>query len=127
MSEYSGFFLNLEITVDSCESNRYGPLPISFLLASGPSWKDLERMSPAALMPRPKALAEPRASKGRAGFSDRNQAALRQAARGAALVVLFGHPRLVEQMPEGPPVLLAWHRQRLMQHAVARWLRERIR
>lgn len=73
------------------------------------------------------ALAEPRASKGRAGFSDRNQAALRQAAQGAALLVLFGHPRLVEQMPEGPPVLLAWHRQRLMQHAVARWLRERVR
>ena len=47
----------------------------------------------------------------------------RDPGRDADLVVLFGHPRLVEQIPSDAPVLLAWHRQRLMQEAVARWLR----
>jgi hypothetical protein len=40
----------------------------------------------------------------------------------ASLVVLFGHARLVEQIPGDAPVLVAWHRQRLMQEAVGRWL-----
>ena len=43
-------------------------------------------------------------------------------APGADLVVLFGHPRLVEAIPGSAPVLVAWHRQRLMQEAVVRWL-----
>lgn len=71
------------------------------------------------------AFAEPRAWKGRSGFSAESRAALVQAAPGAALVVLFGHPRLVAEIPPGPPVLLAWHRQRLMQEAVARWVAAR--
>jgi beta-glucosidase len=70
-------------------------------------------------------FAEPRAWKGRSGFSAESRAALVQAAPGAALVVLFGHPRLVAEIPPGPPVLLAWHRQRLMQEAVARWVAAR--
>jgi hypothetical protein len=41
-------------------------------------------------------------------------------------VVLFGHPRLAAELPEAMPVALAWHRQRLMQAAVARWLSGRI-
>jgi hypothetical protein len=41
----------------------------------------------------------------------------------AALVVLFGHPRLVTQIPGSAPVLVAWHGQALMQRAAARWLR----
>jgi hypothetical protein len=48
-------------------------------------------------------------------------------APGAALVVLFGHPRLVKEIPGSVPVLVAWHRQPLMQHAVAEWLLERLR
>ena len=72
------------------------------------------------------AFAEPRASKGRAGFGESSLTAIRAASGPAAAIVVFGHPRLVEQMPEGAPVVLAWHRQRLMQHAVARWLRERL-
>ncbi|HEX9892782.1 MAG TPA: glycoside hydrolase family 3 N-terminal domain-containing protein [Gemmatimonadales bacterium] len=72
------------------------------------------------------AFAEPRASKGRAGFSDASLATLRAAAPHSAAIVLFGHPRLIAQMPHGPPVLLAWHRQGLMQAAAARWLRERV-
>ena len=72
-------------------------------------------------------FAEPRAWKGRAGFGDASREALASYASDADLIVLFGHPRLVEQLPSDAPVLLAWHRQRLMQEAVARWLRARIR
>jgi hypothetical protein len=71
-------------------------------------------------------FAEPRAWKGRAGFSEASREALANHASDAELIVLFGHPRLVERLPSEAPVLLAWHRQRLMQEAVARWLRARI-
>ena len=71
------------------------------------------------------AFAEPRAWKGRSGFSVESRDALARAAPSAALVVLFGHPRLLAEIPPGPPVLLAWHRQRLMQEAVARWVAAR--
>ncbi|MEP6574795.1 MAG: glycoside hydrolase family 3 N-terminal domain-containing protein [Gemmatimonadota bacterium] len=68
------------------------------------------------------AFAEPRASKGRAGFGAESRRILEQEAPGAALVVLFAHPRLLAEIPGNAPVLLAWHRQRLMQEAVGRWL-----
>ncbi|HEX7917817.1 MAG TPA: hypothetical protein VF454_00360, partial [Gemmatimonadales bacterium] len=69
------------------------------------------------------ALAEPRASKGRAGFSAEHRARLANLAPKADLVVLFGAPRLMKEIPGERPILLAWHRQKLMQDAVARWLR----
>ena len=68
------------------------------------------------------AMAEPRASKGRAGFSAENRARLANLAPKADLTVLFGHPRLCKEIPGDRPVLVAWHRQKLMQDAVARWL-----
>jgi beta-glucosidase-like glycosyl hydrolase len=68
------------------------------------------------------AFAEPRAWKGRSGFGAATRALLAEHAPSAALVVLFGHPRLGEEVPAGPPVLVAWHRQKLMQGAVARWI-----
>jgi beta-glucosidase len=71
-------------------------------------------------------FAEPRAWKGRAGFSKASSDAIASYGADADLIVLFGHPRLVEQLPSDAPVLLAWHRQRLMQEAVARWLRAMI-
>jgi beta-glucosidase-like glycosyl hydrolase len=71
-------------------------------------------------------FAEPRAWKGRSGFSPGTREALSHHASGADLIVLFGHPRLLQTLPTRAPVLLAWHRQRLMQEAVARWLRERV-
>jgi hypothetical protein len=73
------------------------------------------------------AFAEPRAWKGRAGFSAASRAALEAAVPGSDLVVLFGHPRLAGEIPGNGPVLVAWHRQRLMQAAVGRWLSERSR
>lgn len=70
------------------------------------------------------AFAEPRGWKGRAGFSAASRDRLGELAPGAALVVLFGHPRLVDELPPDVPVLVAWHRQRLMQDAVARRLEQ---
>jgi len=72
------------------------------------------------------AFAEPRASKGRAGFSEEHRRWLADLVPDASLVVLFGHPRLLAEIPGEAPVLLAWHRQRLMQEAVARWLVARL-
>ena len=71
-------------------------------------------------------FAEPRAWKGRAGFSPGTKEALAHHGAGADLIVLFGHPRLAAELPSNAPVLLAWHRQRLMQEAVARWLGGRL-
>ncbi|HXE57961.1 MAG TPA: glycoside hydrolase family 3 N-terminal domain-containing protein, partial [Gemmatimonadales bacterium] len=70
------------------------------------------------------AFAEPRGWKGRAGFGAESRRRL-AAAAGADLVVLFGHPRLAAEIPGEAPVLVAWHRQALMQRAVARWLAAR--
>ena len=72
------------------------------------------------------AFAEPRAWKGRSGFGPAARDALANSAPDADLIVLFGHPRLLAELPSDAPVLLAWHRQRLMQEAVARWLRRRV-
>ena len=73
------------------------------------------------------AFAEPRAWKGRSGFGAASRDALANAVPGADLIVLFGHPRLLPELPTDAPVLLAWHRQRLMQEAVGRWLVRRLR
>ncbi len=73
------------------------------------------------------AFAEPRAWKGRAGFGEGSRAALQELVPGSELTVLFGHPRLVGEIPGDGAVLVAWHRQRLMQSAVGRWLNERSR
>ena len=64
-------------------------------------------------------FAEPRAWKERSGLSAANRSRLKEAASGADLVVLFAHERLVGEIPAGPVVLLAWHRQRPLQLAVA--------
>ena len=72
------------------------------------------------------AFAEPRAWKGRSGFGPESRAALASAVPDADLIVLFGHPRLLPELPSSAPVLLAWHRQRLMQEAVGRWLSRRV-
>jgi beta-glucosidase-like glycosyl hydrolase len=114
----------LEI-VDDDQGGRWPASPNTYLrdsLAAGeravPAWSEAPERSLKVLM----ALAEPRASKGRAGFSPENRARLANLAPKADLVVLFGHPRLMKEIPGDRPLLLAWHRQRLMQDAVARYL-----
>lgn len=72
------------------------------------------------------AYSEPRAWKGRAGFGADALARLREFAPQADLIVLFGHPRLAASVPGNAPIIIAWHRQRLMQEAVARWLMPRV-
>jgi len=67
-------------------------------------------------------FAEPRAAKGRSGFGPATQERLAAVVPGAALVVLFAHPRLAAEVPGECPVLGAWHRQPLMQEAVGGWL-----
>ncbi len=71
-------------------------------------------------------FAEPRGWKERAGLSESTTQLMREAQPGASLIVLFGHPRLVEDLPGDMPVLVAWHRQRLMQDSVLRWLKVRV-
>ena len=73
------------------------------------------------------AFAEPRAAKGRAGFGPESRERLQALVPGAALVVVFGHPRLAAEIPGDGPLLLAWHRQPLMQEAVARLLGRAVR
>jgi len=73
------------------------------------------------------AFAEPRASKGRGGFGPRGREQLAAARDRAAVIVLFAHRRLTTELPSGIPVLLAWHRQPLMQAAAARWIAGAIR
>ena len=72
-------------------------------------------------------FAEPRAWKGRAGLSEAARNRVSALAGDAALVVLFAHPRLAEELPSRTPVLIAWHRAPLMQAAAARWIAERSR
>jgi hypothetical protein len=71
------------------------------------------------------AFAEPRAWKGRPGFGAEAGAVLASEGPRADLVVLFAHPRLVAEIPGSAPVLLGWHRQRLMQEAAGRWIAAR--
>ena len=73
------------------------------------------------------AFAEPRAWKGRPGFGPESRAALQEVVPGSDLTILFGHPRLVGEIPGEGAVLVAWHRQRLMQAAAGRWLSGRSR
>jgi beta-glucosidase-like glycosyl hydrolase len=67
-------------------------------------------------------FSEPRSWKGRANLGARSLAALRRLAPRARLIVLFGHPRLVTQIPGTAPVLCGWHGQVVMQRAAARWV-----
>jgi len=71
------------------------------------------------------AFAEPRAAKGRAGFGPAARERLAALVPDARLVVLFAHPGLAAEIPGDCPILVAWHRQPLMQEAVARWLMAR--
>jgi len=70
--------------------------------------------------------AEPRSWKGRADLGPVSLAKLERLVPGASLVILFAHPRLVNQIPGDVPVLCAWHGQSLMQRAAARWVATQV-
>jgi beta-glucosidase len=111
------------VVVDDDVGGPYPPGPTDYVhRALGPSLIGRYTGGSRVLL----VFAEPRAWKGRSGFSPVTREALAHHAAGADLIVLFGHPRLQAELPGSTPVLLAWHRQRLMQEAVARWLGRRL-
>jgi beta-glucosidase-like glycosyl hydrolase len=59
-----------------------------------------------------------------AGYSDATRAAVESAIERApgALLMQFGHPRLIRDLPPGPPIATAWGGECAMQQAAARWL-----
>jgi beta-glucosidase-like glycosyl hydrolase len=109
------------VVVDDDLGGPYPPSPSGFVADE----LGARGLTGAGRTPVVLAFAEPRAWKGRSGFGPEARAALARHAPAAGLVVLFGHPRLIAEIPEGPPVLVAWHRQKLMQDAVARWVAAR--
>lgn len=62
--------------------------------------------------------------KGRAGYSDATREAVEHACAVApdAIVLQFGHPRLMSDIPAAPTVVSAWGGEPAMQQAAARWL-----
>jgi hypothetical protein len=62
-------------------------------------------------------FCDPRGWKDRAGLSRRSREAVAEAAPDAEMVLLFGHPRLVADVPGHAPVLCAWGGEALMQEA----------
>ncbi len=103
-----------------------GPYPVSPSSAVGETLAALGVRAGAGGSRVVLVFSEPRAWKGRAGLGGAALAELESNACDAAAVVLFGHPRLADQIPAASPILGAWHRQRLMQAAVARWIRSRL-
>jgi beta-glucosidase-like glycosyl hydrolase len=59
-----------------------------------------------------------------AGYSDATRATVESAIERApgALLMQFGHPRLIRDLPPGPPIATAWGGESAMQQAAARWL-----
>lgn len=110
------------VVVDDDLGGPYAPSPSDYLA----KWLGARGLSGTGGARIVLVFAEPRAWKGRGGLGPAAQELLAREAPRADLIVLFGHPRLAEEVPGGRPILLAWHRQRLMQEAVARWLAARI-
>jgi beta-glucosidase len=68
-------------------------------------------------------FADIRAWKGRPGCSSAAKAAVQRAVEGAGsgcVIILFGHPRLVDEIESDAPVLCAWGGEAVMQRAAAR-------
>lgn len=111
------------VIVDDDLGGWYAPGPSDLVRRELARRKVYERFGGARVV---LAFAEPRAAKGRAGFGAVAREQLAAAVPGASLVVLFAHPRLASEIPGDCPILLAWHRQPLMQESVARWLVARL-
>jgi hypothetical protein len=72
-------------------------------------------------------FSEPRSWKGHALLSKASMVAIQREIPRTDLVLLFGHPRLMAQIPGEMPVVCAWHGQPLMQEAAARWITNRMK
>jgi beta-glucosidase-like glycosyl hydrolase len=69
-------------------------------------------------------FGEARPWKGRAGYAPETRAAVERACAAApdALVMQFGHPRLIRELPAARAIATAWGGEPAMQQAAARWL-----
>lgn len=118
------------VTVDDDLGGPYPPGPRDAFAAglrdSGAEVHESDTLT-AALSGRQTVIAlyaDIRAWKGRPGISaSAREAVARACAAGSEpVIVLFGHPRLATEVPDGAPVLAAWGGEPLMQEAAARWL-----
>lgn len=69
-------------------------------------------------------FGEVHAGKGRSGYGGPTRAAIERLTEGApdALLLQFGHPRLIRELPGASQVATAWCGDAAMQRAAARWL-----
>lgn len=88
------------------------------LVREGPAGGGAEAVPVIAL------YADIRGWKGRPGLSERTVAELNRilATRPGAIIVLFGHPRLVAEIPGDAAVVVAWGGEALAQEAAGVWL-----
>lgn len=127
--------LEVLVVVDEPESAGRSAAPEPFIRALRDAGWDAEHRdvtgddgesAQSSKQPRSRVIAlfgEGRLAEGR-GYSDEARAAVERAARGApgALLMQFGHPRLIRDLPPGPPIATAWGGESAMQEAAARWL-----
>ena len=127
--------LEVLVVVDEPESAGRSAAPEPFIRALRDAGWDAEHRdvtgddresAQSSEQPRSRVIAlfgEGRLAEGR-GYSDEARAAVERAARGApgALLMQFGHPRLIRDLPPGPPIATAWGGESAMQEAAARWL-----
>jgi hypothetical protein len=100
--------------------------PFFQALAAG-GWEARRVDAPAVGQGRSTVVAlfgEIRAWKGRPGYSDDARATVERvcAAAPSALVVQFGHPRLIRELGAARSIVSAWGGEPVMQQAAARWL-----
>jgi len=105
--------------VDDDLGGWYAPGPNDLVIRSLAHRRRFEQASGKLIL---LVFTEPRAAKGRAGLGAESLERLEAMVGEASLVVLFGHPRLAAEIPGTCPILCAWHRQPLMQEAVASWI-----
>jgi beta-glucosidase len=67
-------------------------------------------------------FADVKSWKGRSRLSEVSRKRLAALLERRSTVVLFGHPRRIEEIPGDHPILCAWNGDVLMQRAAARWL-----
>jgi beta-glucosidase len=102
-----------------------GPWPVPARAPFREALGSLGPVEPSAVRTVIAVWGDTRGWKGRAGLSDEASAALAGALADApdADVVVFGGPRVVSDIPEGPTVWLAWGGEARMQRAAAAVLR----
>jgi len=117
------------IVVDDDTPDRPAPTVakpfVDALRADGWTVRVLDTREPReSAVPMIALFGEARAGKGRAGYSDATQAVMHELcdAMPDALVLQFGHPRLIRELPAARAIATAWGGEPAMQQAAARWI-----